>query len=233
MEASRLVVTSVTKSFSTAGEPLEVLSGVDLSLAAGQSVAIVGPSGSGKTTLLQILGTLDEPDSGEVQIAGEDPFSLGPTERAGFRNRHIGFVFQDHHLLPQLSVLDNVLIPALAAGRPDGETVSRAESLIESVGLGDRITHRPAELSGGQRERVAIARALVMEPDVILADEPTGNLDAKTASEVTALLRQLQSDRGVVLVAVTHSRALATAMDRCFELREGQLVRDAAFENVT
>lgn len=233
MSSSRIEVESLCKSFATHDEPLQVLNGVDLTLSSGQSLAIVGPSGSGKTTLLQILGTLDEPDSGSVQIAGQDPFALGPTERAGFRNRHIGFVFQDHHLLPQLSVLDNVLIPALAIGRPDDETVARAENLIESVGLADRITHRPAELSGGQRERVAIARALVMEPDVILADEPTGNLDAKTASEVTDLLRQLQTDRGVVLIAVTHSRALAEAMDRCFELRDGKLVTDATLENVT
>lgn len=218
-----LKVQHVRKSYPTVGEPLEVLRDVNLTLDAGQSAAIVGPSGSGKTTLLQILGTLDQPDEGDVLIGKQNPFSLDEKSRAAFRNRTIGFVFQDHHLLPQLSVIENVLIPSLAIGRPSDDDYSRAEMLIREVGLADRSTHLPGELSGGERERVAIARALLMKPTLILADEPTGNLDSRTAAEITELLLRLQAEADAVLVTVTHSQTLADAMNQRLELVEGCL----------
>nr|WP_255712651.1 ABC transporter ATP-binding protein [Rhodopirellula sp. JC740] len=222
-------VSDLTKSYPTAGEPLSVLRGVQLELAPGESAAIVGPSGSGKTTLLQILGTLDEPDSGSVTIQGEDPFALGPKERAAYRNQTIGFIFQDHHLLPQLSVTENVLIPALASGKPSSDDVMRAGTLIDAVGLSHRAGHLPRELSGGERERVAIARALLMQPAVLLADEPTGNLDAKTAKTITELLLRLQAEQNTVLVTVTHSLTLADDMHQRYELVDGQLVQRERF----
>ncbi|MCC9642188.1 ABC transporter ATP-binding protein [Rhodopirellula sp. JC740] len=224
-----LRVSDLTKSYPTAGEPLSVLRGVQLELAPGESAAIVGPSGSGKTTLLQILGTLDEPDSGSVTIQGEDPFALGPKERAAYRNQTIGFIFQDHHLLPQLSVTENVLIPALASGKPSSDDVMRAGTLIDAVGLSHRAGHLPRELSGGERERVAIARALLMQPAVLLADEPTGNLDAKTAKTITELLLRLQAEQNTVLVTVTHSLTLADDMHQRYELVDGQLVQRERF----
>ena len=183
-----LVIDHVAKSFPTVGEPLSVLTDVCLNLEGGDSLAIVGPSGSGKSTLLQILGTLDEPTSGEVTIDGTNPFTLGESELAKFRNEKIGFVFQDHHLLPQLTVAENVLVPTLATGKPTSEQFGRAAELLQDVGLSDRVGHLPGELSGGERERVAIARALLMNPSLILADEPTGNLDRRTADAVTELL---------------------------------------------
>lgn len=219
-----LVVHGVRKSFPTAGDPLDVLRDVTLDLTGGDSVAVVGPSGSGKSTLLQILGTLDHPDSGTVAIDGINPFELGENELAKFRNKKIGFVFQDHHLLPQLTVIENVLVPSLASGRPDQQDVARAEELIEAVGLGNRLGHLPSELSGGERERVAIARSLLMQPSLILADEPTGNLDRKTADSITALLLDLQKQSGAILIAVTHSVSLASAMQQRKELLDGQLV---------
>lgn len=220
-----LQVENLSKSYPTAGDPLQVLSNVSLSLAGGDSLAIVGPSGCGKSTLLQILGTLDHPDQGTVRIDGQDPFALNEKELAGFRNQHVGFVFQDHHLLPQLSVLENVLVPALAQGSPAAERFQHAEHLLESVGLVDRRAHLPSELSGGERERVAIARALLMQPSLVLADEPTGNLDRRTADSVTELLLDLPASRGVILVVVTHSHSLAEALQQSRELRDGQLVQ--------
>ncbi|MCM2371593.1 ABC transporter ATP-binding protein [Aporhodopirellula aestuarii] len=222
-----LVVENVKKSYATVGEPLQVLRDVSLSLEPGQSAAIVGPSGSGKTTLLQILGTLDQPDEGSVTINGTDPFTLDEKRRAAFRNKTIGFVFQDHHLLPQLSVIENVLIPALATGKPTDNDTQRAISLIDAVGLSERSSHLPGELSGGERERVAIARAMLMRPTLILADEPTGNLDSRTANDITELLLRLQADEKAVLITVTHSLALAEAMGSQFELSEGRLVQRA------
>ncbi len=219
----QVVIDHITKSYPTAGEPLVVLSGVSLSLAGGQSLAVVGPSGSGKSTLLQILGTLDRPDSGTISIDGEDPFSLDENQLAVFRNSKIGFIFQDHHLLPQLTLLENVLVPALAVGTPDAEQVVRAKRLIESVGLSNRIGHLPSELSGGERERVAIARALIMQPTLILADEPTGNLDRRTADSVTAVLLELQARSNAILVTVTHSDRLAAAMGSQRQLVDGRL----------
>ncbi|MGI9473060.1 MAG: ABC transporter ATP-binding protein [Rubripirellula sp.] len=218
-----LVVTSLAKSFPTAGDPLPVLADVSLQLKGGDSVAIVGPSGSGKSTLLQILGTLDHPDSGSVLLDDSDPFSLDLNELAQFRNRHIGFVFQDHHLLPQLTVMENVLVPTLASGKPSADDLERTRELIASVGLADRLDHLPSELSGGERERVAIARALLMRPSLILADEPTGNLDRRTADAVTELLLQLQAESGAILITVTHSDSLASVMSQRKELLDGRL----------
>ncbi|WP_146519431.1 ABC transporter ATP-binding protein [Stieleria varia] len=221
---STLSVQHVSKSFGTTESPLQVLTDVTLELSGGDSLAIVGPSGSGKSTLLQILGTLDQPTSGTVLIDGTDPFSYSAAQLAAFRNHKIGFIFQDHHLLPQLSVIENVLVPTLAGGRPGSEHIDRAGELIEAVGLGHRRGHLPSQLSGGERERVAIARALLMKPTLILADEPTGNLDRKSAEAVTELLLRLQSDNGAILISVTHSDALAAAMKDRKELLDGKLV---------
>lgn len=214
----------IFKSYPTPGKPLQVLSDVSLQLSGGDSLAIVGPSGSGKSTLLQILGTLDRPDSGTVMIDGVDPFSLSEKELASFRNHKIGFIFQDHHLLPQLSVIENVLVPTIAVGKPCADQLEYAGSLIESVGLTGRTGHLPSELSGGERERVAIARALSMKPTLILADEPTGNLDRRTADSITDLLLELQANSNAILVAVTHSERLAAAMGDRKELLDGRLV---------
>lgn len=221
---TELNVVEVTKSFPTAGDPLEVLTGVSLSLRGGDSVAIVGPSGSGKSTLMQILGTLDRPDGGSVAIDGADPFALGENELAQFRNEHVGFIFQDHHLLPQLTVVENVLVPTLAFGSPSDEDLGHADELLASVGLADRKGHLPSELSGGERERVAIARALLMKPSLILADEPTGNLDRRTADAVTELLLDLQQRSGAILISVTHSEVMAGAMGSQRRLLDGKLV---------
>lgn len=223
MNHHSLDVHHVAKSFPAATQSLSVLRDVSLQLSSGDSLAIVGPSGSGKSTLLQILGTLDRPDSGSVAIDGQDPFALNEVDLARFRNHHIGFVFQDHHLLPQLSVMENVLVPALAGGKPALEVCERARSLVDSVGLGHRLGHLPSELSGGERERVAIARSLLMKPSLILADEPTGNLDRTTAKQVTELLIELQQVSGAILISVTHSDTLASAMGRRMELIDGRL----------
>lgn len=213
---------SIHKRFPTRGEDLTVLRGVSLTLGVGESAAIVGPSGSGKSTLLNIIGTLEPPTAGQVVLDGCEPFSLSPNELARFRNRNVGFIFQDHHLLPQCSVLENVLLPTLAQGHSEDMT-ARARELIERVGLADRLDHRPAELSGGERQRVAIARALVNHPKLVLADEPTGNLDRKTAERVGQLLAELHHDRALVLVVVTHSEALADRFTRKYELIDGTL----------
>ena len=218
-----LCIDHVSKSFPTANKPLEVLQNVSLELVSGDSLAIVGPSGSGKSTLLQIIGTLDRPDSGSITLDGIDPFSLSEKELARFRNQNIGFIFQDHHLLPQLSAIENILVPTLAFGKPLVEDTRRAHALLESVGLTDWAEHLPSELSGGQRERVAIARALVMSPSLILADEPTGNLDRHIAQEMTALLLELQKQSGAILISVTHSESLAAAMTRQQKLTDGKL----------
>lgn len=218
-----LQVDNLCKSFTIGGEPLEVLSGLSLEMSDGDRAAIVGPSGSGKSTLLHILGTLDRPDSGQVRIDDTDPFVLDDRELAAFRNRRVGFIFQDHHLLPQLTVLENTLVPALATGQATEDDIRRASELLDAVGLASRTGHLPAELSGGERERVAIARALVMQPSLILADEPTGNLDRKTAGSVTELLLRLQQESGAILICVTHSESLAEAMGRRLELVDGRL----------
>jgi lipoprotein-releasing system ATP-binding protein len=221
---SDLVVDHVTKEFPTRGEPLVVLREASLTLAAGQNAAIVGPSGSGKSTLLHIVGTLDAPTSGTVRLRGEDPFALDEPRLAQFRNRNIGFVFQEHHLLPQLSVLENVLVPALAEGSPDRATIERAKELLARVGLAEREQHRPAELSGGERQRAGVARALLLRPALLLADEPTGNLDRKSAAAVGSLLVEMQRQEQTMLLVVTHSPDLAAQLERRLEIDDGRLV---------
>lgn len=220
----QLIVDNITKEYLTRGEPLLVLEGVSLTLPLGENLAIVGPSGSGKSTLLSIIGALERPTAGRIELAGENPFTLGEPELAAFRNRRIGFVFQDHHLLPQCSVLENVLLPTLADGRPSPQENDRARTLIDRVGLSGRIDHRPAELSGGERQRTAIARSLIREPLLLLADEPTGNLDRTSAESVGRLLLELQDERGMMLIVVTHSQMLAEMLSRRVELDGGQLV---------
>lgn len=201
---------------------LPVLRDVSLEMHPGEAAAIMGPSGSGKTTLLSILGTLERPARGSILIDGVDPFSLPGPELAAFRNRKIGFVFQDHCLLPQCSVLENVLLPTLAGERDEG-AVDRARALLERVGLSARLDHRPAELSGGEKQRVAIARALIRRPLLLLCDEPTGNLDPKTASTVAQVLLELHRQLSTILVVVTHSIPLAGILPRRYELEDGIL----------
>jgi len=220
---SDLVVEHISKSFPTRGEPLVVLREASLTLGAGQNAAILGPSGSGKSTLLFIIGTLDTPSGGSVRLSGTDPFALAETQLADFRNRHIGFVFQDHYLLPQLTVLENVLIPALARGAPSDVTIDRARQLLARVGLAERLEHRPAELSGGERQRVGVARALLLKPALVLADEPTGNLDRKSATAIGDLLIEVPREEQTMLLVVTHSRELAQRFDRRLEIDDGVL----------
>jgi len=219
-----LVVDNVVKQYPTPTQPLRVLDGVSITLRRGDNLAILGPSGSGKSTLLSILGTLEPPTSGSVRLEGQDPFALDERALAAFRSRRIGFVFQEHHLLPQCSVLENVLVPFLADGSANAADRNRAGELLRRVGLEGRLSHRPAELSGGERQRVAIARALVRGPTLLLADEPTGNLDRKTAESISELLLELQAERNTILVVVTHSAALASALQRRVEIEAGRLV---------
>jgi lipoprotein-releasing system ATP-binding protein len=223
-DIAELVVDNIAKEYQTPAEPLRILSGVSLQLRSGENLAILGPSGSGKSTLLAILGTLEPPTLGSVRLAGQDPFTLDEARLAVFRRENIGFVFQEHHLLPQCTVLENVLVPFLADGTATADEQQRAAELLKRVGLAERITHRPAELSGGERQRVAIARALVREPTLILADEPTGNLDRATAESITRLLLELQAERNAILVVVTHSDAVAAALGRRMELDSGRLI---------
>ncbi len=218
-----LVAENLSKQYPTRGEPLRILHDLNLELSAGENVAIVGPSGSGKSTLLHILGTLDTPSSGSVLFDGENPFTMDEQTLADFRNKNIGFIFQEHHLLPQLSVFENVLVPTLASGKPTAADIERAEDLIERVGLTDRSHHRPAELSGGERERVAVARALINKPLLLLADEPTGNLDHENAQQIGELLLDIQRQEQMILVVVTHSQELSQKLDQQLELSAGQL----------
>ena len=218
-----LSVKDITKEFPTRTEPLAVIRGVSLSLSAGENLAILGPSGSGKTTLLMLLGTLDRPTSGSVHLLGQDPFQLEEPVLAAFRNQQIGFIFQDHHLLPQCTALENVLLPTLAEGPSTAEATQRAHQLLDRVGLSDRLLHRPSELSGGQRQRVAVARALIQEPRLLLADEPTGNLDRTTALSVGRLLLELHDEQPFMLVVATHSVELANGLQRRVTLNDGQL----------
>jgi lipoprotein-releasing system ATP-binding protein len=223
--AADLVVENIVKEYPTPAEPLRVLDGVSLSLRRGENLAILGPSGSGKSTLLSIVGTLEPPSSGSVRLDGEDPFALNEVALAGFRRRNIGFVFQGHHLLPQCNVLENVLVPFLADGAATRDDQDRAKDLLSRVGLAERLTHRPAELSGGERQRVAIARALIRGPALLLADEPTGNLDRTTAASIAGLLLELQAERNAILIVVTHSASLAAALQNRMELNSDRLVR--------
>jgi lipoprotein-releasing system ATP-binding protein len=214
------------KEYPTSGAPLSILSGVNLSLKRGDAVAVMGPSGSGKSTLLYLIGALEEPTSGSVTLDGRNPFTMSEAEQAAFRNKQIGFVFQDHCLLPQCTVLENVLIPTLVTGA-NGAVVDRAKRLLDQVGLSARLDHRPAELSGGEKQRVALARALINEPVLLLCDEPTGNLDHAAADNVAALLLELHARRQTILMIVTHSAELAAKVPRRFDLVDRRL-REAA-----
>jgi lipoprotein-releasing system ATP-binding protein len=223
-----LQVKHLGKDYSTAVGPLTVLRDINLTLERGQALAVMGPSGSGKSTLLHLLGTLDRPTHGTVRLDGRDPFALPEKQLADFRNRHIGFVFQDHYLLPQCSVLENVLIPTLVARSlaPDGAGSPRAwaETLLQRVGLSHRLHHRPAELSGGERQRVAVARSLIQRPLLLLADEPTGNLDRSLAHDIGKLLLELHQQEQTILIVVTHSPELASLLPRVMEMDAGTLV---------
>ncbi len=218
-----LIVNELSKEFQTSAETLRVLDGLSLQLDKSENLAIVGPSGCGKSTLLYILGTLDTPTSGEVKLDGVDPFKLYALALAMFRYRSIVFVFQDHHLLPQLSVIENVLIPAMANGKPSAEAVARAKQLIADVGLSERIDHLPGALSGGERQRVAVARALLNRPTLLLADEPTGNLDVDNTERIAKLLFELPKREGAILIVVTHSEWLAAQAQRCLKLTDRRL----------
>jgi lipoprotein-releasing system ATP-binding protein len=225
MSKALVEVQGVSKSFQTGDHKVRVLDGVHLSVAAQESVAIVGPSGSGKSTLLNLLGTLDQPDQGTIVIDGKNLSMMGGDELAGFRNRNIGFVFQSHHLLPHLTVLENVLVPVLAQASEVGdEVLLRANQLLQRVGLGDRDKHLPGRLSGGERQRVAVVRALINQPRLILADEPTGALDRVSAAEVGRLLIELNREHGITLIVATHSEELAARMDRVVTMENGTLV---------
>jgi lipoprotein-releasing system ATP-binding protein len=220
-----LTVQDLSKDYPTRSGPLAILRGVSFMLNRGDSLAVTGPSGSGKSTLLHILGTLDQPTAGAVTLEGIDPFRLPEAELAAFRNRRIGFVFQDLHLLPQCSVLENVLIPTLVNRETKAaDTEAYAHKLLDRVGLSGRLDHRPAELSGGERQRVAVARSLVLKPTLLLADEPTGNLDRKNAQGVGELLLELHRQENTVLVVVTHSADLAKLFARRMEMNDGVLV---------
>jgi lipoprotein-releasing system ATP-binding protein len=224
MAAAGIKVRDVSKGFGTETRRVEVLRDLSFDLTAGQALAITGPSGSGKSTLLHLIGTLEPPDSGTIEIDGRRPHELPERELARFRNKSVGFVFQDHHLLPQYSVQENVLLPTLAFERTAERQQERALELLDRVELSHRLTHRPAELSGGERQRVAVARALINAPGLLLCDEPTGSLDPKTALSVTDLLLELHREQGVTLIVVTHSRELAERIERSMELREGRCI---------
>ncbi len=216
-------ISNITKSFGS----LQVLKGIDLTIDKGEVVSIVGPSGAGKTTLLQIIGTLDRPDTGTVHVDSVDVTTLSQKALSDFRNRHLGFVFQFHQLLPEFTAIENIMIPAFIAGRSRKEAKGRAEELLRFMGLTDRASHKPAELSGGEKQRVAVARALVNNPAVILADEPSGSLDSQNKQELHQLFFDLRNQYGQTFVIVTHDEQLATLTDRTIHMRDGLLVQNS------
>ena len=217
-----LKVEKLSKEYPTPSGPLRVLSDVSFSLSKGDAVSIMGPSGTGKSTLLYIIGALEPPTSGSVTLNGQNPFDLGEKQLAAFRNREVGFVFQDHCLLPQCSVIENVLTPTLVSSN-SRDAPQRARELLEHVGLGHRLEHRPAELSGGEKQRVSLARALITKPQLLLCDEPTGNLDHKAANVVASLLLELQREQQTILIVVTHSAELGSRFPIRYELVDEQL----------
>ncbi len=220
---SQLIVHNLCKEFKSAAETIRLLEGVELTMNSGENLAVVGPSGCGKSTLLYILGTLDQPTSGQISLDGLDPFSLNAIELAKFRNESIGFVFQDHLLLPQLTVTENVLLPSLATKSPTADVTERARELIDRVGLSSRESHLPGALSGGERQRVAVARALLHRPKLLLADEPTGNLDVDNTHKIAELLFDLPAQEGAMLLLVTHSEWLAGRAAKRLQLVNRQL----------
>ncbi|MBI5483877.1 MAG: ABC transporter ATP-binding protein [Deltaproteobacteria bacterium] len=221
--SSLLEVSSLCKTYTTGPNRVDVLKGIDLTLDAGTTTALVGASGAGKSTLMHLLGALDRPTSGSVCFHGEDIFKKNDGQLAVFRNKNVGFVFQFHHLLPEFTALENVMMPALIARMARDKARTAAEELLTDVGLGQRMTHRPGELSGGEQQRVAIARALVQGPELLLADEPTGNLDMKTSDGVYAMLADLQLKKNLTLIIVTHNERLASAMGKTVRLVDGKL----------
>lgn len=223
---SLVKIRDLRKSFSHMGRTLDVLRGIDLDLDEGEVVAIVGPSGAGKSTLLHCIGTLDAPTSGTIHIAGEDIVNLGSAKLASLRNRTIGFVFQFHHLLPEFTALENVMMPGLIQGRSRREMEERARALLGEVGLSSRLTHRPGELSGGEQQRVALARALVLSPKLLLADEPTGNLDSATSEAIHALFFEVNRTKKTTIVVVTHNPSFAEQMPRVVKMRDGRVEED-------
>ncbi|MEZ4370453.1 MAG: ABC transporter ATP-binding protein [Polyangiaceae bacterium] len=219
-------ISNLTKSFQHMGRTLDVLKGIDLTIEAGQILSIVGQSGAGKSTLLHCIGTLDLPTSGSIRLAGEELTTMSPGRLAAVRNQKIGFVFQFHHLLPEFNALENVMMPGLIQGRPRKEMEKRAMALLNEVGLHDRSDHRPGELSGGEQQRVAVARALVLEPALLLADEPTGNLDTATGNAIHDLFFSINQQHNTTVVVVTHNPAFAESMPRVVRMRDGKVVQD-------
>lgn len=218
-----LELSHISKDYQTARGPLSILRDINLTFERGDAVAIMGPSGSGKSTLLYLLGGLEPPTAGTITLDGCDPYTLGERELSHFRNRNVGFVFQDHYLLPQCTVLENVLIPTLVAEGRGDEYLARAKSLLERVGLSDRLDHRPSELSGGERQRAALARALIASPPLLLCDEPTGNLDQESAENVAGLLLELHRQMRTILIVVTHSETLAVRFPTRYLVRHREL----------
>jgi lipoprotein-releasing system ATP-binding protein len=223
-----VIIEGLYKSFEHMGRTLQVLKGIDLNIYSGQILSIVGPSGAGKSTLLHCMGTLDLPSQGRIRLAGEELTTMSASRLASVRNREIGFVFQFHHLLPEFNALENVMLPGLIQGKSKREMEKRASALLDEVGLGERATHRPGELSGGEQQRVAVARALALDPKLVLADEPTGNLDSATSEAIHDLFFQINREHGTTIVVVTHNPGFAESMPRVVRMVDGKVVMDDA-----